>query len=781
MKNTLLLFFCLFSLLLFSENININSNPFSVNVLSSSDTETIIEYTLGNFARQPIEINGEIYYKLSLAKEANSFEKGAPALPFITRSLIIPDDALMNVTILESEYVEYTLPIVPSKGILSREVNPEDVPYEFSEVYNQDSFYPETAALLGEPYIMRDLRGITVTAQPFAYNPVTNTLRVYTHLILEVKAVGSDTRNVKYRSSERKLNAYFNQIYRNHFLNYSNNLRYETVEEQGRMIVISYPGFTDAVAPYVEWKNQKGIPCQLVTTNDTGTSYTNIKNFIQNQYNLDDGLVFVQLVGDAAQIPACNNDEDPSYSLLEGSDSYPDIFVGRFSGTIDAHIETQVERTIHYERDIYSGTWLAKGFGIASDDGYGYGDDSEYDWEHLRNIRSHLYDYTYEDIDEFYEGSQGGGDAIGNPNSAMVSASLNEGRGIGNYTGHGSTSSWSTSGLNTSSVNALVNDSMLPFVHSVACVVGSFINNTCFAETCLRATNNSTGAPTGAIAHYGSTINQSWSPPMRAQDHSIDLLVGYNYSSGSAIAQKYTIGGLWFNGSCNMMDVYGASGVNEFKHWTIFGDASLMVRTAEPAAMTITHNAEILTGDNTFTVNTDLEDALVCLYDGSQIIASGYTPASGNVTLSLDPVPDTPQDFTLTITAFNKITYQETIPVINAAGANVTIESYSVTSGEDDIIDPSETAYLSVTLHNSGSETAANVNMTISETNSYITLQDSSHFFGSINSGSSILQNDAFSFSVAENIPDEYAITLNCSIICDESNWNYEILIIPPP
>ncbi|KQC10566.1 MAG: hypothetical protein APR54_11885 [Candidatus Cloacimonas sp. SDB] len=226
-----------------------------------------------------------------------------------------------------------------------------------------------------------------------------------------------------------------------------------------------------------------------------------------------------------------------------------------------------------------------------------------------------------------------------------------------------------------------------------------------------------------------------------------------------------------------MMDVYGGSGITEFKHWTIFGDASLMVRTAEPAAMAVTHNAEILTGDNTFNVNAGVEEALVCLYDGSQIIASDYTPASGNVTLLLNPVPDTPQDLTLTITAYNKITWQETIPVINPAGTNVVIESSSVTAGEDEIIDPSETVYLSVTLHNSGSETATNVSMTISETDSYITLLDSSQSFGSINSGSSVLQNDAFSFSVADDIPDEYPIALNCSIICDESDWNYQILL----
>ena len=190
-------------------------------MLYSSETETVIEYTIGSFEREAVEVDGQIYYQLNLAKEVNSFEKGDPALPFVTRSIIIPDDALMDVSVLESEYVDFNMPVLPSKGILNRKINPEDVPYEFSEVYETNSFYPETSAVLGEPYIMRDYRGITVKAQPFSYNPVTNTLRVYTRLVLQVNTIGQDTKNVKF-ALKLHVTDIFNEIYRNHFMNYDN-------------------------------------------------------------------------------------------------------------------------------------------------------------------------------------------------------------------------------------------------------------------------------------------------------------------------------------------------------------------------------------------------------------------------------------------------------------------------------------------------------------------------------------------------------------------------------
>ncbi len=454
--------------LLFSEEIVINNTDFQVNVISSNDMETTIEYNFGKFERTPVEINGETHYLLGLEKEVLTFEKGAPALPKITRSIIIPNDALMNLEVVESNFVEFKMKISPSKGILSRTVNPDDVPYEFSEVYNTDAFYPDQVGQLGSPYIMRDFRGITVTAYPFVYNPQTETLRVYTHLILKVSNIDIDTENVKY-SHTGKLNRFFSEIYESHFINFDI-MRYVSVEEQGRIIVICYDAFVADMMPYVNWKNQKGIQTDIYNLSSIGTTASHIETFIQTEYDLDNGLTFVQLIGDAAQMPCLNGDQDPAYSLLEGSDNYPEIFIGRFSAENVAQVETQVERTIHYERDIVDGEWLHKGFGIASDDGSGNGDDSEYDWEHLRNIRTDLLAYTYTDVDEFYEGSQGGEDAGGNPNSTMVSTALNAGRGIGNYTGHGSTTSWSTSGFSSSHVNTLTNDYMLPFIVSVACL-----------------------------------------------------------------------------------------------------------------------------------------------------------------------------------------------------------------------------------------------------------------------------------------------------------------------
>ncbi len=304
----------------FSEEITINEYEFNVNVISSNEVQTIIEYNFGSFERIPIEIDGETYFRLSLNRESETYEKGHPELPKITRSIIIPDDAKMKINVVEKDYVEYQMKIIPSKGILYRDINPAEVPYEFSEAYQTDNFYPQNLACSNAPYILRDFRGLAVHAYPFAYNPFTQTLRVYHHLVLAVNNVGINTENVITRAAD-SISKYFSGVYQNHFINFSPD-RYTSVDEHGRMLAICYDDFMSNIQSYVDWKNQKGIETELISIDEIGSSASNILAYIQSEYDEGNDLAFVQLVGDDG-LPyfthSCSQGTDaadPKYVLL---------------------------------------------------------------------------------------------------------------------------------------------------------------------------------------------------------------------------------------------------------------------------------------------------------------------------------------------------------------------------------------------------------------------------------------------------------------------------------
>jgi hypothetical protein len=242
--------------------------------------------------------------------------------------------------------------------------------------------------------------------------------------------------------------------------------------------------------------------------------------------------------------------------------------VGRFSAESTAHVDTQVLRSVEYEENAATQQdWFWRGMGIASAQGAGQGDEGQADYVHIGEIRTWLLNFGYTTVDEIYDTN--GGDA------QDVTNGLNAGRGIINYCGHGSTTSWGTTGFNNGNVQALQNDNMLPFIISVACVNGQFDGYTCFAEAWLRSTHN--GEPIGAIATYMSSINQSWAPPMEAQDE-------FNILYTQIEANTYfAYGTLCFAGSCSMMDAYGADGVAMFNTWHVFGDPSIrIVGTAIP-------------------------------------------------------------------------------------------------------------------------------------------------------------------------------------------------------
>jgi len=103
-------------------------------------------------------------------------------------------------------------------------------------------------------------------------------------------------------------------------------------------------------------------------------------------------------------------------------------------------------------------------------------------------------------------------------------------------------------------------------VVSVACNVGEFDGGTCFAESWLRATSG--GNPSGAIGFFGSSISQSWNPPMCGQDEAFDVFVAEQYVA---------LGSMLFAGTCRMIDEYGQSGATEFNHWHLFGDPSVRI------------------------------------------------------------------------------------------------------------------------------------------------------------------------------------------------------------
>jgi len=723
-----------------------------VTVVAADGDRTAIRCEINAFAKTPVDILGENYYEIYCGEEGTNLVAGEPQLPHVSRSLIIPDDAGMKITVLDAEYLDYPLtPVAPSKGNLPRTVNPADVPYAFGPIYDKNEWYPANTAQLREPFILRDFRGTVVDLYPFQYNPALQILRVYTRITVTIESDGpSDINIISRHEPYTRVVPDFELIYQRRFINYGQGaLLYTPVPEAGDMLVITHDAFHADVLPLVEWKNQMGMKTALVNVSTIGNTSSQIGNFIQAFYDSTD-LAFVLLVGDAAQVAtpfSAGGAADPTYAKVSGDDDYPDIFIGRFSAENSAQVATQVQRTLDYEMNPQAGDWNHRATGIASAEGPGhYG---EYDFQHMELIRGDLLGYNYDLVDQIYDPGA---------TAAQVTQALNSGRGLVNYCGHGSATAWGTTGYSNSHVNGLANPGMLPVIISVACQNGRFNGMTCFAEAWLRASRN--GQPTGAVATYMSSIDQSWNPPMYAQDEAADLLVA---------EAKTTFGGLCFNGSCRMIDVEGYDGINMFDTWHIFGDPSLRIYTTTPSAMTVIHEDVIMFSADHFDIEVSgIEGALCAIYGGGILYGTAFTESNGLAQIEFAELPPIGQDVALTVTAFNHLPYIVEIPVIAPEGAYVIFDSCAVndSDGNDNgLIDFGEDILLGMQLQNIGPDSAYDVIAALSSADDYITITDSTEAFGNIagDFGNAFRQ-DAYAFAVESDIPDGHVISFQLLI-----------------
>ena len=291
-------------------------------VAIKSDAPSTIQTTLVSSSENQITVNLQVpgFYAfevttprgeanvISVPRTVSTAAAGEPNLPMIAVSAIVGDRQHYNIRVVDAQYADFQMEVAPSKGDFPRTINPEDVPYTYGEAYSTDAFFPTQNVGLYEPYILRDFRGQNMVVYPFAYNPVTHTLRVYYNMTVEMYSDGMSSENILDRhSSMVSMDPEIEALYGNHFINFSESMsRYTPVVETGDLLIICHDAFMTSMQPFVNWKKQIGRHTTMVGTSTTGTTDTAIKAYIQSQYDGNSNLTHVLLVGDVAQIPGHN-------------------------------------------------------------------------------------------------------------------------------------------------------------------------------------------------------------------------------------------------------------------------------------------------------------------------------------------------------------------------------------------------------------------------------------------------------------------------------------------
>jgi len=721
---------------------------------------------------------------------------GNPRLPVLKRLIEIPLGASVQINIINSAYTDYKLSdldcfltVMPVQRSVSKSEDPKKIEFAFNKsIYKTNDFLQHDIVTVEKTGTMRGINIGRLDIAPVFYNPVKNTIRVYTNIEFEIIFENADVTST-IEQKEKFYSPYFEPSF-GKILNYkalpnkSNFTKYPV-----KYVIVADTMFNNTLKPFVEWKTKKGFKViQAYTSNSAvGHTTTSIKSYLQNLYNSgspsDPAPSFILFVGDIAQVPSFTGTEgshvtDLYYCEYTG-DFFPEVYYGRFSATNTSELQAQIDKTLEYEQFLMpSSSFLDTCVMIAGQDpNYGpkHGDGQvNYGTDTYFNAAHGLYSHTY----PF---------AISGSSSAQIIKNVSDGVCMANYTAHGSPDGWANPSFSISDVSTLHNNHKYPLMIGNCCLSDKFDEPKRFGEALLRAQNK------GALGYIGGSNSTYW-------DEDYYWGVGFrSFSSGNPpLHPTYDAThpgaydgtfhdhgesfGSWYVTQGQMVSAGNLavtqSGNSSYKYyWEIYhlmGDPSLMVYYSDPPAMNVTYNALMPLAVTTFDINTDAPYAYAAITMGGVLYGTGLADSTGSITVNLTPIL-VPGVADIVITRQNKQPYIGTVNVASPAGPYVlyTKNHVNASSNGDTLVDYNESVSLDVTLKNFGGTTASGVNATVTSSDVYLTITDNSQSWGDITSNNSSTQAAAYTLTSAGYVPDQHVATLNISVQDNNSNtWN---------
>jgi hypothetical protein len=203
------------------------------------------------------------------------------------------------------------------------------------------------------------------------------------------------------------------------------------------------------------------------------------------------------------------------------------------------------------------------------------------------------------------------------------------------------------------------------------------------------------------------------------------------------------------------------------------GDPSLMPYLGVPTANPASYPTQIMVGNTSYAITGAAPYTRVGLTMNGVIYGSGITDASGNLTLTITPFTSV-GTAKLVLTAQNRITKIADIAVIAAQGPFMSVDQVAYDDANNDIPEYNESGYFDVTFKNVGVDPATNVSAILSCSTSGITITDNSHSISSLAAGATVLANNAYAITIANNVADgtvaNFTITMTMS---GHDPWTY--------
>jgi len=415
-----------------------------------------------------------------------------------------------------------------------------------------------------------------------------------------------------------------------------------------KYLIIAPDNYVSSVQPLANWKTKKGVKAKVVPLSVTGSTTSQIKNYILNAYNTwQIRPEYILIVGTSSVVPAPASSDD-NYADMTGNYRI-ELSIGRLPCTSTAQCDNMVNKILTYERtpSMVDSTWFLKGTIIVREDGQTPPDDVY--WENARYIANFWRNFQYTQIDTFSR--------LRGQSSTNVTNAINDGRMFVVYRGEAVTNWWTPFAITPGNLS---NGSKTPIVVSSTCQTMSVSDNNYLGNTFMNA--GSASAPKGAVAFFGTTVVATGSNLALNRG-----TVAKGFFKAICDERNWILGDAAKRGKFIIDSIQPPNyTTTRYSEWELFGDPELNLWTTSPARIVATYDTAIEPRPQTFSVSvrqgtSPWNRALVCLMMDTLIYTSTYTNSSGIASFNINP--SIPGTMLVTVTGNNVIPYEGVVSV----------------------------------------------------------------------------------------------------------------------
>ena len=807
----------------------------NLSITASDSHHLSLHFELGDFSIETIKREGELMHSIDAKGIVIPNDYGLPALPTFNRFIAIPQGAKAVVEVSTTRDERMTgINIAPSVGSQC-ENDPERPFYRDTKVYTRNSLYPVETVMVSN---LQQLRGVDVVhlfLSPFQFNPVTRELAIHREIDINIRFEGGNG----HFGDDRLRSPYWDPILQNSILNYNclKGLDYDTRRQQwsqnrstGCEYLIITPdndAFYNAGIELADYRCKQGILTKVMRVTETGATDTDeLKQWFRDIYAAwDFPPAAVCLIGESGDdlqqyVPGYPTFH-PKDNLITSDNPYadinddglPDICFTRLIAQNASELPLFIGKQLEYE---YTNPVIDPYYYAHPLTAAGWQNEKWFQLT-IATISGYLSQHgkTPVRVNEIYTGEQGPNWSTAPNSSTLVNYFGPNGLGyipatpgeLGGWTGgtaqnvidainngaflvqhrdHGWNTKWYQPEIYTTDFGGINN--AMTYLISVNCRTGMYdISTICFVEALIRMTRNGKNAGiVGAIAPTGQTYSFAndiflWGVWDYFDPSFLPEYGPYAEHTGNWLPSFACVAGKYFLESHAFPNADPDMCTTTYNTFHTHGDAFLRIFTEVPQPINTTHDESIQCFEPFHITAPEGSQIALTAYLNNQwrILATATGTGEEQEITVLENVPT--ESIHLTITGQNLLRLEEDLEVVPFDRPFVVVDSITMNS-ENLTLHYNQSVVTDVQVTNVGLEGCNSGSVTFTSDSEHLSLNQGEASFEALSPNASQLINNAFLFSLSDDIPDRSRIpfTLTTHFGRETYTQDYEIEILSP-